>query len=191
VQTVLAELLKAITPLLAPVAPHLAEDIWSHIPEAIKKSWHAEESVLLSEFPSPNSEFIDQQKEEFWSDLLNLRTIVNKALEQARSARSIGSSLEAQVRISIAQEVLAKKAETIAEQLPAFLITSQVELLSNGKENHSNGQTLSYIDEDGIQVAVLPANGKKCVRCWKYSTIVGTNTEHPELCEYCLVAIAS
>jgi isoleucyl-tRNA synthetase len=191
VQTVLAELVKALTAVLAPVTPHLAEDIWSHIPEAVKKFWQAEESVLLSDFPHPKQEFIDEKKEAFWSELIGLRTVANKALEQARSVRSIGSSLEAQVHISIQQEELAKKAQSIADQLPAFLITSQVQLLSNGKQNQTNGQTLAFIDENGIQVAVLPAAGKKCIRCWKFTTDVGNNAEHPELCADCVVAIAS
>jgi len=190
VQTVLAELLKVITPLLAPVAPHMAEDIWSHIPEAIKKAWHLEESVLLSDFPKPKAEFIDQQKEEFWSDLIKLRAVVNKALEQARSVQAIGSSLEAQVHIAIEPELLAKKAQAMADQLPAFFITSQVKLLSN-KQNQTNGQTLAFVDEGGIQVAVFPAAGKKCIRCWKYTTDVGNSTEHPELCNDCIVAIGS
>ncbi len=137
VQTVLAELLRVTALLLTPVTPHLAEDIWSHTPEAIKKAWHLEESVLLNPFPEAKKEFIDEKKEEFWSDLINLRTVVNKALEQARSVRAIGSSLEAQVRISIEPEVLAKKAHAIHDQLPAFLITSQVQLTNGNSPDKS------------------------------------------------------
>ncbi len=109
VQTVLAELIKSIALLLAPVTPHLAEDIWSHIPENIKKSWALKESVLLNDFPQVKKEFIDEKKEEFWPDMLSLRVIVNKALEQARAARLIGSSLEAQVHITIGPEIWPKK----------------------------------------------------------------------------------
>ncbi len=161
VQTVLAELLKVITAILAPVTPHLAEDIWSHIPEAIKKAWHAEDSVLLSELPEPNSKFIDEKKDAFWSDLIKLRVVVNKALEQARSVRSIGSSLEAQVRVAIGPEELAKKASMIENQLPAFFITSQVQLVDKSDEVSANGQTLAFVDEDGIQVAVLTGRRQK------------------------------
>ena len=190
VQTVLAELLRVIALLLTPVTPHLAEDIWSHIPEAIKKTWHLDESVLLNQFPEPKPEFIDEKKEEFWLDLINLRTVVNKALEQARSVRAIGSSLEAQVRITIEPEGLAKKAHAIHDQLPAFLITSQVQLTNGNSPAKTNDQPLAFVDENGIKVAVLPAAGKKCVRCWKFTTDVGANAEHPELCAECLVAIS-
>jgi isoleucyl-tRNA synthetase len=74
--------------------------------------------------------------------------------------------------------------------LPALFITSQVQLMNNGKSQHLNQQdSLAFIDENDIQVAVFPAKGQKCVRCWKFSTLVGSNTSHPELCEFCLVAI--
>jgi len=191
VQTVLAELVRTITLLLAPVTPHLAEDIWSYIPEAIKKTWQLEESVLLNDFPQEKKEFIDESKEEFWLDLLKLRAIVNKALEQARAARLIGSSLEAQVHITIGQEKIANKANSIKKDLPAFFITSQVELVNDSNSNglEKNEDILAFVEEDQIKVVVLKAAGNKCVRCWKYTTDVGKNAEHPGLCADCLVAI--
>ncbi len=192
VQTVLAELVKAIALLLAPVTPHLAEDIWSHIPEAIKQSWNLDESVLLNDFPQVKKEFVDDSKEEFWTDLLALRTVVLKALEQARAARLIGSSLEAQVHISIGEEKMAKKAETIKSDLPAFFITSQVELVENNNGSHKQEEeVLSSLDENDIKVAVLKAAGTKCVRCWKYTLDVGSNKEHPQLCNDCFQAITA
>ncbi len=190
VQTVLAELVKAIALILAPVTPHLAEDIWSHIPEKIKTTWRLEESVLLNDFPQEKKEFIDEKKEEFWPDMLSLRAIVNKALEQARAARLIGSSLEAQVHINIGPEKIAKKAQSIKSELPALFITSQVELLesdSNGKA--ANEDVLAFVEEDQIRVVVLKAAGIKCARCWKFTTDVGAAVEHPEICAQCVAAI--
>lgn len=147
--------------------------------------------MLLSELPEPNSKFIDEKKDAFWSDLIKLRVVVNKALEQARSVRSIGSSLEAQVRVAIGPEELAKKASMIENQLPAFFITSQVQLVDKSDEVSANGQTLAFVDEDGIQVAVLTAAGKKCIRCWKFTTDVGANSQHPEICGDCVVVITA
>jgi len=192
VQTVLAELVKAIALILAPVTPHLAEDIWSHIPEKIKTIWHLEESVLLNDFPQEKKEFIDEKKEEFWPDMLNLRVIVNKALEQARAARLIGSSLEAQVHIAIGPEKISQKAQSIKNDLAAFFITSQVELLTkdnNGK--YKDEHVLAFVEEDQIRVVVLKASGLKCTRCWKFTTDVGANKEHPEICAQCVEAINS
>ena len=34
-------------------------------------------------------------------------------------------------------------------------------------------------------VAVRPANGAKCLRCWKVLPTVGSDAQHPELCPRC------
>lgn len=187
VQTVLAELVRAIALLLAPVTPHLAEDIWSHVPEKIKQHWNLQESVLLNDFPKEKIEFIDEKKEEFWSDMLGLRVIVNKALEEARAARFIGSSLEAQVHICIDNEKLEQKAHSIKNELPALFITSQVELLK--AHNPKDERGLAFIEEDNIKVLVLKASGIKCARCWKFTTDVGSNKEYSDICLACAEAV--
>jgi len=37
----------------------------------------------------------------------------------------------------------------------------------------------------GLKIEVLPAEGKKCERCWNYSTLVGADLEFPTVCERC------
>lgn len=41
--------------------------------------------------------------------------------------------------------------------------------------------------QDGrlITAGVTRAEGKKCQRCWNYSSRVGEDLEHPALCERC------
>ena len=41
----------------------------------------------------------------------------------------------------------------------------------------------------GLAVDVRRATGKKCGRCWTWSPAVGTDAEHPALCERCLPVI--
>ena len=45
-------------------------------------------------------------------------------------------------------------------------------------------------DENKVGVKVEVAEGEKCERCWKYSTEVGENHEHPTLCHRCAEAIS-
>ena len=74
--------------------------------------------------------------------------------------------------------------------MPAFFITSQVELLnkdSNGKEKDE--PVLALVEEDNIKVLVLKASGIKCARCWKFTTDVGLNKEYPEICAQCVEAV--
>jgi isoleucyl-tRNA synthetase len=36
---------------------------------------------------------------------------------------------------------------------------------------------------------VLPAEGKKCERCWNYSIHVGESARYPNVCERCVAAL--
>ncbi len=190
VQTVLAELLRVIVQLLAPVTPHLAEDIWGYLPEKIREAWHCESSVLLQDLPELSDDYLNEERASYWRELMGLRSIVNKALEQARTARKIGSSLEAQVFVVIGDEMLRDKARLLGEELAPFFITSQATILHDQENLPSDGSPIAELSDEGVQVFVMPADGVKCVRCWKFSVMVGKNSEHPTLCDHCVVAIA-
>ncbi|NBS84947.1 MAG: hypothetical protein EBS59_09710, partial [Verrucomicrobia bacterium] len=43
----------------------------------------------------------------------------------------------------------------------------------------------------GIEVAVFPADGAKCDRCWKHSESVGQKKEHPTLCGRCAEVVST
>jgi CheY-like chemotaxis protein len=43
----------------------------------------------------------------------------------------------------------------------------------------------------GIKVAVFPADGAKCERCWKHSESVGKKKEHPNLCGRCTEVVST
>ena len=42
---------------------------------------------------------------------------------------------------------------------------------------------------DTTSIKVEPANGKKCVRCWDYFDTLGSDKNHPELCDRCTHAV--
>ena len=73
------------------------------------------------------------------------------------------------------------------DELRYLFITSQVELLES-PESLSNLEYKSISDSLGI--GVVKADGKKCDRCWNYSTHVGDFSEDPTICERCVVALA-
>ena len=43
---------------------------------------------------------------------------------------------------------------------------------------------------EGLSVSVAKADGEKCERCWKFSTTVGKDANHAELCAHCAAVIA-
>lgn len=184
VQTVLYEVLHCLARILVPVTPHLAEDIWQHCPDAIRGQ---SKSALLTDFPKQNSKYVNQSLGDFWQELIVVRYVVNKALEQSRAERKIGSSLEAQVLLKFENHDLSQKVNSLDSHLPEFFITSQATVLGNGAQPKDG--VLSELSESGLTVFVLPANGIKCGRCWKYTQEVGQLAKHPDLCARCADAV--
>jgi isoleucyl-tRNA synthetase len=188
VQTVLYEVLQVLTALLAPVTPHLSEDIFQHWPDNLKGK---EESVLLMDFPEVKQEFLNEELGKFWESLITVRNLVNKGLELARADRKIGSSLEAQVLLKVEDPELARQLLSLKEDLNGLFITSQATVLDEGTDLPSGNGCLADVSESGLHVVVLPAQGVKCQRCWKFSDHVGGSKDYPEFCSHCAGAVAA
>ena len=110
-----------------------------------------------------------------------VRVDVQKALELARNEKKIGKSLEAKVVLGADSELydFLKAVET---ELPEIFITSAVEVVADAQGFAG--------DVEGLTISVPKADGEKCERCWKFSTTVGHDEKHPELCAHCAAVIA-
>ena len=87
-----------------------------------------------------------------WEKLLSIRQQVNIAIEEKRSSKIIGSSLEANVEITLPKSDFDILKEINAEEL---FITSSV------------SQHILKNEKDQPSIVVKKANGTKCIRCWK------------------------
>jgi isoleucyl-tRNA synthetase len=177
-QTVLSILLEAVLGLAAPILVFTTDEAWGYIPYA--KSKGLPDSVHLTDFPVAKKEWTHPGVAAEWDRLWEIRSEVTKALELARREKLIGASLEAQVLIS-AKGDDATLLEKYKAELPAVFIVSQVKFEAEG--------TLTPTGIEGLSVAVKPADGRKCERCWNYSVFVGTHATHPGLCERCLPVV--
>jgi isoleucyl-tRNA synthetase len=132
--------------------------------------------VQLQGWPLAEDGWKDPALEEVYEKLLGVRDVVTKALEEKRSAKELGTSLEAAIKLvvppSVAEVLTARK-----DFLPSLFIVSQVEIATLEKEG-------------GVQVVVGRALGEKCSRCWNYRTSVGQDAVHPEICDRCLPVVA-
>jgi len=72
-----------------------------------------------------------------------------------------------------------------AGALAALLIVSQVQL-----GGPMEPPIFTPISLPSLQISVVRASGKKCERCWNYSTHVGENKRYPTVCERCTEALA-
>lgn len=185
-QTVLYEILRDLAVMIAPVLIHTAEEIWGYLPGS------KESTVFLASWPKQNDCYLDENLEQKWSKLLDIREDVSKALELARAEKKIGSSLEAKVVIYPTQEYVAT-VNAFKQQLAELFITSQAEVGEAGAGAEFGKASIPEDAHKGLKtgtiVVVAPAKGQKCQRCWAFSETVGQCQDHLEICERCAAAI--
>ena len=171
-QTAMYVIADGLTRLLAPILPVTCEELWRHLPGK------REESVHLAEFPARDAvaELRDNVLVARWAGLIAVREEVNRALEAARQAKTIGTSLGARVVLRARGETLALL-ERYRAELPMLFIASQVELQAAGGEG------------GGLEVSVARADGQKCARCWRIVLEVSGAAATEGLCERCVDAI--
>ncbi len=180
-QTAVWKITSALVRLIAPVLVFTTEEIWRYLPKAKGD----QPSVHMAEFPDAESLVakIDPQEKDAWEDLAKVRSAVLVKLEDARNAKSIGGSLEAKVSLYSSHPKLQATLKSYAAQLPALFIVSQVQVLEAAP-------AASDADESfGLSIRIEKADGKKCDRCWNYSTHVGENSRYPTICERCSEAL--
>ncbi|MEH2197249.1 isoleucine--tRNA ligase [Nostoc sp.] len=188
-QTVLKIALDNLARAIAPVLSHTAEDIWQFLPYKTPYK-----SVFEAGWVQIEEKWRNPELAEFWEALRQLRTDVNKVLEQARIEKLIGSSLEAKALIHIPHKQLGDAIKAFnpvkgngIDELRYLLLTSQVELLDSAEGLQGLKYTLQTEDWG---IGIVNADGEKCDRCWNYSTHVGESAEHPLICERCVAALA-
>ncbi len=176
-QTVMHEILDALSLLLAPVMPYTCEEAWQYALSTDDKGADAEgkllrDSIHLAQFPEANALSLPDGFMASWDACLTLRGDVNEKLEALRRDKKIGKSLEAVVVLPEARRGLLDE-----NALAELLIVSGIEYDSNVTE-----------------ISVVPAAERgwvKCPRCWAYHPAdqIGTNSDHPELCPRCTEAV--
>lgn len=131
------------------------------------------ESVFLNQMPEKSGIEFSAEFADKWEFIYNTRLGANKALEEARNAKTIGKSLEAKIIIK-SSDADYDRYVSLADSLKDILIVSGVEAVK------ADGET---------SFEVAKADGEKCERCWCYSCYVGKNSTHPTLCERCAIAV--
>lgn len=177
-QTAIWRTLDLLVRLMAPILSYTADEIWSFVPG--RKA----PSVFEAGLPGVDPALADDALDRRWQRLFDVRSAVTKALEEARRQGIIGHSLDARVTLG-ASNRLRPLLESRRADLPALLIVSQVEL------NHDLGADATSPLLRDLRVAVRPARGAKCQRCWNYSEAVGSHSEHPGLCDRCLRVVTA
>jgi len=175
-QTAFLFLAEGIVKLMAPILSFTAEEVWEHLPGV------RPESVFLSRFPATEKGWEDPELERRYQELLKVREVATKALEEMRQNKVIGNALEAEVRISCLDPDMAEFLLSFGPELADLFIVSAVvvERVGSLPEEAARDERTPSV---GVQV--VRTSGTKCERCWKYAGDVGRFEDHPTLCGRC------
>ncbi|MGJ4922352.1 isoleucine--tRNA ligase [Bradyrhizobium sp. HKCCYLRH2060] len=159
----------AVLKWLAPVLSFTTDEAWRmYRPDA-------EPSVHLTLFPEAMDGYRDDALATKWETIRNVRRVVTGALELARAAKTIGSSLEASPIIYVADRALL--GTLFDTDLAEVCITSNYEV----REGDAPADAFRLDAVPGVAVVVEKAVGKKCARSWKILESVGDDKDYPDV----------
>jgi isoleucyl-tRNA synthetase len=171
-QTVLWKITDALARLVAPILSFLADEVWQYLPTDSQRA----PSVHTTLFPKPD-DLAPAGQESFladWTQLLDIREVAMRSLEEARQQKRIGKALEAKLSLSLPAKSL-EVANRYESSLKELFNVSQVELRSS--------------TEDTIRATTSNADGEKCARCWNYRTDIGADPRWATVCGRCACAL--
>ncbi|MBQ7908544.1 MAG: isoleucine--tRNA ligase [Elusimicrobiaceae bacterium] len=169
-QTALAEIVRTLLQLTAPVLCFTCEEAWQEFLK-IPAGKGLPKSIFLSDMPLHASLVADAALEEKWNKIRQIREDVQKALEETRQKGIIGSSLEAKVIFKTNDEKTKQFLEENASLWSEIFIVSCVEIIGGDLP---------------LEIVVEHAEGQKCARCWQWKKEVGTEGRaHHDLCDRC------
>jgi len=198
-QTVFKVLVEGMAKLMAPILPHMAEDIWLNLPyetpgkSVFQGGWNLEE--------------FEAHRPEAWTKIIELRGDVQKCMELARARKLVGSSMDCQVQVHTEEAELASLLEEFAgdpdlewppkksnavDDLKYIFIASKASIASSAEEaGEGCGECVleAKATESGCTIGVKKMDAVKCERCWMYCKSVGTAV-HPNVCPRCSNAVS-
>jgi len=112
---------------------------------------------------------------EKWRKVRLVRRVVTGAIEIERAGKRIGSSLEADPIVHVANPELFEA--LVGIDLAEICITSAATLVTD----EGPAQAFRLPEVPGVAVVVNLAEGRKCARSWKISHAVGSDPQFPDV----------
>jgi isoleucyl-tRNA synthetase len=167
-QTVLWQALHDLCVAVSPALAFTADEVWQHHPG------------LLEEAPSPHLALYPRRDvaataDQDWVFLTGMRDLVNSAIEPLRAAKSLATTAEAAVVLTVAPAA-ATRLEPYRDELPGFMLVASVEIIAG-----RDGQ------EPTASVGKTPS--ERCDRCWTYRPDVAPEGDRKGLCGRCTAAL--
>jgi isoleucyl-tRNA synthetase len=165
-QSALFHITHSLVRLLAPILSFTSEEVWGNLTS--KEG----DSVLLHTWYKLPLQKDTKSLVQRWTRLRELRSEVQKQLEESRAKGIIGSSLSAVVNISASGDDFSLL-DSLGDDLRLVFVASEVELIK-------------IKDSSEKVILVTPSTHSKCERCWHYRKDVGYKADHPTICARCV-----
>jgi isoleucyl-tRNA synthetase len=137
-------ILESLLKWFAPILVFTTDEIFS----LINKN---EESIHEHSFVEIPKKWENNELNEKWIKLFKIKQEANIAIEEKRTNKEIGSSLESEIKITANSKIF-----DLLEglDLAEYFITSKAEKIKLDEQKE-------------LKIEVKKANGNKCPRCWK------------------------
>ena len=165
-QTALWQITQAMLRWMAPFLSFTAEEAWGVLGAAGKLPAATAPSIFMDSYLTLAP--ADEPLLAKWGRIREIRDAVNKDIELLRTDGKVGSSLQANVALTVNPQDQALL-QSLGDDLKFVFITSAIELIAG----------------DEISTRVNASNSSKCERCWHYRDDVGADTAHPTICGRC------
>ena len=159
-QTALWNITHAMLRWMAPFLSFTAEEAWKDFGKSTTGTIFTETYLQLQ----PTNDALIAK----WSRIREIRDAVNKDIEVLRSGGQVGSSLQAEVQLTVPADDFALLS-SLGDDLKFVFITSAINLVAGS----------------AIATNVKASQNVKCERCWHYRADVGIDSAHPTICGRC------
>jgi isoleucyl-tRNA synthetase len=177
-QTALWRILQILICDMAPVLSFTADEALSFLPGPLRPDVRTAFALRTDRLPTLT---LAEEERARWETLLAVRSEITRAIEPLRKAGQVGLALDTSVTLYADAPLYADLA-SLGTDLRSLFLVSQFALLplEQAPRGTLKGQTVA-----GLSLAIGKAAGEKCARCWIYSTDLGADPDHPDLCPRC------
>ena len=191
-QTVLWQITETLARLVAPILSFTADEVWDYLPAVEGR----EASVHLAQFPKPQEVFSEDPTKllEEWKTLFQVRDAVMKGLEEMRQDKKIGKGIEADVYLIASSDLFDRldvydRLRSYSDSLKELLNVSAVSLLPASPRQLPIHYHVFDRPDLGFSIAVKPASGHTCARCWNFLPVVSNYGIWQNVCTRCHSAL--
>lgn len=170
-QTVMWHITHSLLRLMAPVLSFTAQEAW----DCFDHQTAAKETIFTEVWHQLPTVADANELNQRWERLREIRSEVMRALEIARTAGQIGSSLQSEITI-LARAETVSFLKSFGDELRFVLLVSYVDVIED-----------AMVDSEAeVRVEVAASLHTKCDRCWHYREDVGQHQEHSTICRRCV-----